>query len=83
MGQALQKFDVRTSLALQRGRSLRAQQVQRLRRVGVLVPAAADDPEARLPPVQEVASAETMKRALCDVSETALLSHFLTLPELP
>jgi hypothetical protein len=51
--------------------------------VGVLVPAAADDPEARLPPVQEVASAETMKRALCDVSETALLSHFLTLPELP
>jgi hypothetical protein len=28
MGQALQKFDVRTTFALQRDRSLRAQQVQ-------------------------------------------------------
>jgi hypothetical protein len=83
MGQALQKFDVRTTFALQRGRSLRAQQVQRLRRVGALVPPPADDPEARMPPVQEVASTETMKRALCDVSETALLSHFPTLAEPP
>jgi hypothetical protein len=33
--------------------------------------------------VQELASTETMKRALCDVSETALLSHFPTLPEPP
>ena len=61
MGQALQKFDVRTTFALRRGCSLRAQQVQRLRRVGVLVPPAADDPEARVPAVHEVASAETMK----------------------
>jgi hypothetical protein len=82
MGQAPEKF-VRTTFALQRGRSLRAQQVQRLRRVGALVPTAADDPEARVPPVQEVASAETMKRALCDVSETALLRHVPTLSEPP
>ena len=82
-GQSLQKRNVRTTFGLLRGRSLCAQQVQRLRPVGALVPPPADDPEAQAPPVQEVASAETMKGALCDVSETALLSHFLTLPELP
>jgi len=64
MGQSLQKFDFRTTFALQRGRSLHAQQVQALRRVGALVPTAADDPKARVPPVQEVASTETMKTSI-------------------